>query len=178
MNLDGLYHNCRTGDPTAEEHLFRHLTARFRLFAEHKVRNRLDAEEVVQNALAVVVSKYKSIEFTVSFAAWAHKVLNNEILRYYRAKKYRENLFMSDADIAPVSERWSPEADTKRHLLDCMKKLCSSHIRYARALNLKFQGYEARAICRRLGVTVDNFYVILSRARSLLKLCLENGDIA
>lgn len=176
MNIDSLYNQCRQGDKIAENELFRHLSARFRLFAELKIRDKVDAEEVVQNAIMTVARKYPAIEFEVSFAAWAHKVLQNEILKYYRSQGYRGELFVSaEADAFPQSV-WSPDPDLKRHLMDCMRKLCEANGRYARVLNLKYQGYEATEICRKLKVTADNFYVILSRARSMLKACLDNGD--
>ena len=177
MNIDLLFQNLNRNDKSAESEFFRHLTERFRLFAELKIRDKMDAEEVVQNAVMVVARKYRSIEFETSFAGWAHKVLSNEVLKYYRTKAYRDNLFMQVEIESSPCALWNPDPDFKRHLLDCVRKLCSANVRYARTLNLKYQGFEVEEICRRLKVTEDNLYVILSRARSLLRLCLEKGDI-
>ncbi len=176
MDLDSLYHDCRRSGTTGEDALFRHLNDRFRLFAEQKIRNRLDAEEVIQNALAVVAAKFREIDIQTSFAAWAHKVLSNEILKYYRSKGYQERLFMQMTD-STESGLWMPDPDLKRRLLDCIRKMCVKHVRYARVLNLSFQGYKAAEISQRLSINPDSLYVILSRARSLLKLCLDSGDI-
>jgi len=177
VNIDHLYENLCHGDKTAEGELFRHLTERFRLFAELKVRDKMDAEEVVQNAVMVIARKYRAIEFETSFAAWAHKVLSNEILKYYRTKAYHDDLFMRVELESSPSALWNPDPDFKRRLLECIRKLCDANIRYARTLNLKYQGFDIDDICRKLKVTTENLYVILSRARSLLKLCLEKGDI-
>lgn len=177
MNIDKLYNQCRQGDKTAENELFRNLSARFRLFAELKIRDKVDAEDVVQNAIMTIARKHPAIEFEVSFTAWAHKVLHNEILKYYRSRGYRDELFISaEADTLPQAE-WRSDPELKRHLMECMQKLCEANARYARALNLKYQGYEVLEICRKLNVTAGNFYVILSRARSMLKACLDNGDL-
>jgi RNA polymerase sigma factor (sigma-70 family) len=137
----------------------------------------LDAEEVVQNSLMVVARKYRGINFETSFAAWAHKVLSNEILKYYRAKSYRQDMFMSSIEGNDTAASWDPNPEIKRRLLDCMKKLCETNSRYARTLNLKYQGYGAEDICRKLKMTANHFYVALSRARSMLKHCLEKGEI-
>ena len=177
MNIDLLFQNLNRNDKSAESEFFRHLTERFRLFAELKIRDKMDAEEVVQNAVMVVARKYRSIEFETSFAGWAHKVLSNEVLKYYRTKAYRDNLFMQVEIESSPAALWNPDPDFKRLLLDCVRKLCSANVRYARTLNLKYQGFEIGEICRKLKVTEENLYVILSRARSLLRLCLEKGDI-
>lgn len=177
MDINTLFSNCRQGGKAAEEALFAALTARFRLFAEQKVRNRVDADEIVQNALMVVFKKYRAIDFEISFAAWAHRVLENEILKYYRAKSYHNNLFMQVEPDASPSALWHPDPTLKRRVVDCMKKICEANARYARTLNLKHQGYGTDDICRKLEISPENFYVILSRARSMLKLCLETGVI-
>lgn len=177
MNINALHSNCGQGDKGAEERLFESLSVRFRFFAEQKIRDRLDAEEVCQKALTVVFEKYRAIVFETSFSAWAHRVLDNEILKHYRTHAYHENLFMPMEDDGQSAAAWNPDPELKRRLLGCMKRICDVNSRYARTLNLKYQGYEAEDICRMLKITANNLYVILSRARSLLRLCLDKGDI-
>jgi DNA-directed RNA polymerase specialized sigma24 family protein len=49
--------------------------------------------------------------------------------------------------------------------------------RYARILVLRYQGYSAEEICDEFKITSKNLYMILSRARVLLKRCIETGEI-
>jgi RNA polymerase sigma factor (sigma-70 family) len=174
-DIDILYAQCRGGDRTAENELFRQLTVRFRLFAELKIRSRPDAHDVVQTALTVIAQKYGSVEITTGFAAWAHGVIQNEILKYYRSRVYHDGLFMS---AAPETEgAWMPHPEFRRRLTDCLHKIAGINPRYARILNLTYQGFEAAEMCNRLQVSTGNLYVILSRARSQLDLCLETGKV-
>jgi len=73
----------------------------------------------------------------------------------------------------------SPAADPvlELKLLDCLKKVGQKNIKFARTLNLKYQGYSVEEICDRLEISRENLYTILSRARSALELCLEKGGI-
>ncbi|MCP4703685.1 MAG: hypothetical protein GY865_03665, partial [candidate division Zixibacteria bacterium] len=49
--------------------------------------------------------------------------------------------------------------------------------RHARILNLHFLGYTTEEICSRLEITKTNMYSLLSRARSMLELCLNKGSL-
>ena len=177
LSINEIYELARTGDRSAEERLFERLRARFRLFAEHKIREAQDAEEVVQDALLTVAEKYKDIEFEVSFAAWAHQVLNNKLLSFYKSQSRRvkrQTPMIEEGSVPPP-----PQADPlfESQLLDCLRKVCLANPRHARILNLHYHGYSVAEICERLGLTRTNFYSILSRARSMLENCLQKGDV-
>ena len=90
LNTAELHTKACQGDKSAEKELFQILFVRFRYFAGQKIRNQQDVEEVVQNALMAVSRKYSKINVDVSFAAWAHKVVSNEVLKHYRSKSLRE----------------------------------------------------------------------------------------
>ena len=74
----------------AEEKLFSELTARLRLFARQRLWDRADADEVVQETVKTIFEKYRQIEFELSFAAWAYRVLNNKLLTFSATKGRRE----------------------------------------------------------------------------------------
>jgi RNA polymerase sigma factor (sigma-70 family) len=148
------------------------LAVRFRILANHKIWNDQDAEDVIQNALAVVVREYKAIDITVSFAAWAYKVLDNKVLSYIKAKAQRVEV--SDDD---PPGRSGAEPLLKIRLKDCVQKVRRANARYGQAVVLHCHGYTTEEVCAKLEVTTQNFYMILSRARALLKRCLETGEI-
>jgi RNA polymerase sigma factor (sigma-70 family) len=166
------------GDKNAENQLFKKLSVRFRLFAGQRISNKEDCEEIVQKSLIVVVNKYKGIVFETSFSAWSHQVLKNEIMKYYRTKSNYEKMFLRDENNYTQPEIWDRDPVLKQKLLECMKKLCKTNTRFARVLNFKYQGFKAEDICEKLGISIGNIYVIVSRARSMLRHCLEKGELS
>jgi len=176
-SINQLYNVARTGDPGAEERLFKGLTERFSLFVQHRIYSRQDAEEVVQDSLTAIAEQYREIEITKSFTAWAYRVLENKLLHYYRTKKSHARKLERLAANKTSDAAYDADPSFRRRLLDCMKKVSRANIRHARILNLHYQGYSVEDICGKLGVTRNNLYIILSRARSMLKACVEKGDL-
>ena len=121
-----------------------------------------------------IAAKIDDTEFNVSFAAWAYKVLENKLLYYYRTKKSRSDRFAGEAEVDGVAAQLNPSLKLK--LLDCLRKIHAANRRHARILNLRYQGYDTEEICSKIGITRNNVYIILSRARSMLKQCLETED--
>lgn len=177
MSINDLYIKACGGSQTAEAELFKALSARFMLFARQRVRDRLDSEEVAQEALKTIFEEYRKMTFTASFAAWAYKVLDNRILASrQRSQRQAQRLSHSPENSDPPGPGLgTADPVLKRKLQDCLRLVARSNTRYARALNLHYQGYETDEICRRLDTKQNTFYSILSRARSLLETCLKKG---
>ena len=178
MDINNLYETARDGDAKSEKALFELLTARFRYLATLRLRDSDLAEEAVQEALMAISKEYKEINIKSSFAAWAQKVLDNRLVNYSRSSKRKGKIFAGEIDPQNSYDREAPNpgSDLLRKLLGCLRKISASDNRYARILNFHYQGYGTDEICRRMGLTATNFYTILSRARSLLKQCLEKGE--
>ena len=175
MDFNELYRNACEGDKRAEEKLFSSLSDRFRLFVNHRIWNDGDREEIVQEALLTVASEYVHIDIETSFVAWAHKVLDFRILSYLKAKKARaSHISLSADDYEPVS--WDPDPIMKRQLQECLKKVIEIRPKYARILALHYQGFTKDEVRERLDLTVDAYYVLLSRARAQLRACLDESD--
>lgn len=173
MNINALYSSLVSGDEGSENELFGYLTVSFRLFAQQRIWNEQDCEEVVQDALMTVAKKYREIEFTTSFAAWAYKIMSNKIMDYFKTRKVRAQAHARIVDEKIPEMSWKPDPALKRRLLACLGKIKGKH---ARILNLHYQGYTTNEICEKLDLKPGNFYVLLSRARTMLELCLEEGD--
>jgi RNA polymerase sigma-70 factor (ECF subfamily) len=178
MTIDLLFRKASEGDETSEQELFRYLTDRFRLFAQLRIRNRSDSEDIVQNALLTIAAKYKDIDFHRSFTGWAYKVLENKIGDYFKVQRRRESKLEQESDQAGAADSSQLDALTRRQMLDCLRKVGKANGRFARILNLHYQGYSTDEICRKLELKQGYYYVVLSRARSMLEMCLEKGDIA
>ena len=177
MSINTLYENAIKGGSVEEKHLFDTLSVTFRLIAYQRIQNKDDADEVVQESLLNIAKNYAGMDFTVSFSAWAYKVFMNEIAGYFRDRKRRGFRIDEDPEVANPGALWKPDPTLEPSLIECLKKICRTNSRYARILSLKFQGYETESICGRLEITSNNFYVILSRARSMLKECLDRGGV-
>ena len=101
--------------------------------------------------------------------------MNFKLGHYYRQKEKDRLRDNSIQDNMQNAHEENPELT--RQLILCLEKIHSVNKRYARILNLLSQGYNAKDICRRLGITRSNVFTITSRARSLLRHCLEHGGI-
>lgn len=177
MNINDLYEELVGSEGADENRLFSALSERFLLFIEHKLLERADAEEIVQNAMLVISAKYRQTRFEISFSAWAHGVLQKELLRHYKKKGIRRKYFEPNPPEQSLGFYEDIDPGILSRLKKCIRQLCLVNARYARVLNLSHLGFSSDEISRKLGVTKNNLYVLLNRGRSLLKDCLEKGDI-
>jgi RNA polymerase sigma-70 factor (ECF subfamily) len=175
-DLDNLYKGACGGDVSAENELFSNLLLRFRVIAGKRIWSQEDAEEIVQEALKAISINYKDADLHGSFAAWAYKVLLHKIWHYYATKK-RESKFITPMDTLELtSNNWTPDPVLEQEILKCIKKLFKVNPRFAKILVLVYRGYKVEEVCDRFGITKNNYYTILSRARSMIKSCLDKGE--
>jgi RNA polymerase sigma-70 factor (ECF subfamily) len=176
MNMNELHSLARGGDKSAESEMYRRLRVSFLLFLRQKIRDQKDAEDVVQEALLAIADNQGKIEFETSFSAWAYKVLENMVLRHYRSKGRRENVFVAmDGDCPELLHK--PDPDLRARLLHCLRELSRTRCRHAQIIHMHVQGLSVPEICAAMNVTSNNLYVMLLRARSLLEECLSKGRI-
>lgn len=177
MSVNELFEKARTGDNSAEEQLFQTLSVRFRAFVAQKVRDSDDCGDIVQNAILTISKEYKEIEIRISFSAWAYKVLQNRLLKYFDSTKRVAQHKNALLDRLPRSSSFNPDPTLEASLIKCLHKISKTNQTYARIINLHYQGFHTEDVCKKLQISPNHSYVILSRARSMLKLCLEKGDI-
>ncbi len=176
MNVNELYSLARQGGKAEEEKLFKKLYASFLCLVEYRIWNRLDAEEIVQEILMVITNKFRQLGPEINFAGWAHRVMDNKLLHYYRNQHRLKKKMIAPGDYEdPEHEDSDPELTRK--LRECLEKINKANNRYARILNLSYLGFSSAEICQKIGVTRNNAFSLLFRARSMLKHCLEFGDI-
>ena len=170
---------ARAGDRKAENQLFQILHARFLIIAKRRLREQEEAEDVVQQSCVTMLQKYKTEQFPGGFEAWAYTVLRMKIGNYLQFKRVRQEDHSRDSGGARRAGYTAREPDwgLESALIDCLKKIVRANPRYARVLNLSYQGYQVEEICNRLDVTRSNLYSMLSRSRSMLNLCLETGRV-
>jgi RNA polymerase sigma factor (sigma-70 family) len=177
VDINSLYKKAVKGDSCSETELFRRLTVSFSVILQHKVWNSGDREEVLQNAMLTVAQKYRNTTIESSFAGWACSVLNNKVMDYVKRKKVRSGTVSGEAMLDSQAAPCDSDPVLKTKLLGCLKKVGGANARFARILNLHYHGFTTDEICGKLDITRNHFYVILSRARSMLAQCLAKGDI-
>jgi RNA polymerase sigma factor (sigma-70 family) len=165
---------ARAGDKASEEELFRFLSARFQAIAIQRIWDTEAAQDVAQEACATVFEKYRTETFTTSFEAWTYGVLRRKISNHLQSSKAeRQRLDRSSNEGTSGHSSGSPEHELERRLSECLKRIGKANPRYARVLNLSYQGYKTKEICERLRISPNAMYSVLCRGRSLLKKCLK-----
>jgi RNA polymerase sigma factor (sigma-70 family) len=178
LNINDLHKLARDGDESAESRLFTVLTERFEQFTHRRIWDEESVKDIVQDALMAIVKEYKLIRFEKSFSAWAYKVLDNRILSYIKKKRQLEGRLVSlpDAD-NPYERSFTPDPELRLRLLDCLEKVHRANRRHAEILDLHRRGFKTEEIGRRLNLSANGVYITLHRARKMLEICLDTGEI-
>jgi RNA polymerase sigma-70 factor (ECF subfamily) len=148
------------------------------MFVQNRIWDEQDVEDLVQDTLMTINKKYKSIDSEANFAAWAYKVLKNNLLYYFRTRKYQSSRESDEIDGTDPPSPWHSDPLLETRIKDCLGKISRAKVRYVQVLDLHYQGYTVSEVCEKLNLTANALYIAISRARSLLKLCLEKGDIS
>lgn len=173
MDINDLHKRTLKGNAEDEGRLFEALAERFRLFVEQRIEDQKDCEDVVQESLLTVAKKYRQVELTRNFAAWAYGVLQNNLLHYYRSRRYNRARYVSATDSVEANGAVQIDPILESDLRDCLRELCRRNLSQARVLNFVVQGYAVKEVCRKLGLTPNACHIQLSRARASLRACLH-----
>lgn len=168
-------------------------------FAQLQLRDAGAAEDMVQEALMAAMSNAKSFAGRAALKTWMFGILRHKIVDHLRASA-RE---ICGADLVDATDNdgglqdfdalfdqrgfWNPEdrpatwADPEASLSQkefwavfeaCLDRLPAHTARVY--VMREFLELDTGEICRQLGITTSNCWVILHRARLGLRECLEN----
>lgn len=182
-----------TDSPLRDEAMLAQLRRDLLRFAMLQLRNRELAEDVVQEALAAAIGAGKRFEHRASVKTWVFSILKNKIIDVFR-DRWNKNRFdvvdacdESDFDVLFMeNERWNrsempaawgdPEQSFANAEFWQIFDICMNNLpeAAARVFTMReFLGLEADEICKELGISPSNCWVILHRARMNLRLCLQ-----
>lgn len=152
------------------------------------------AEDLVQDTLIVVVEQRDRHRGEASLLTWAIAILKNKIADWYRAPAQRrvvqlaaedeelgealEALYREDGLHAdPVPDWQQPENRAEQRqmmstLEGCLGRLPRQTGRVF--LMREWLGFETSEICERLGLSAENCRMILFRARTALRVCMQH----
>jgi len=172
--------------------LDKHGDALFR-YAMFRVRDSFVAEDLVQETLLAALKGYDKFQRRGSERTWLIGVLKHKIVDHFRRSQREAQLDVFDdwfveseffeasagdwnAERAPAD--WLTSQNQLVERISFWKALnnCLAHMpaRAASVFTLReFDGLQSDAICDMLGITVNNLWVLLHRARMHLRNCLE-----
>jgi RNA polymerase sigma-70 factor (ECF subfamily) len=166
-------------------------------YALMRLRNKEFAENMVQETFLAAIAGKRSFSGRSSERTWMVGILKHKIIDHYR-KDFREKpitdlqTFQSDEEQTIDSfydamenpkkypKDWMPEPEAILHSKEFWDILhgCMAHLpeRTASAFKLReLDDMETDEICKELGISPTNLWVILHRARLQLRECLERN---
>jgi RNA polymerase sigma-70 factor (ECF subfamily) len=164
-------------------------------YALQRVKRAEVAEDLVQETFLAAVQARERFKGQSTEKTWLFSILKHKLIDYYRKRKTRSGgeLLAADEDAvdrmfktggqwreAPMHWRSDPgKSHEIKEFLDafyhCMGELPA---RNAEVFSYReIDGLSTAEICKRLGITASNCWVILYRARMLLRKCLEGTGI-
>ncbi|BCB27384.1 RNA polymerase sigma factor [Sulfurimicrobium lacus] len=163
-------------------------------FALLQLRNRSVAEDAVQEAMLAALEGAQRFDSRSQLKTWVFSILKHKIIDIIRQRS-REPLLDCATDELPedafdplFSERghwqkaerpsdWgNPEKSLENTRFWTVFEACLDHLpeNTARIFMMReFLGLDTEEICKAVGITPTNCWVVLHRARMGLRLCLE-----
>jgi len=169
-------------------------------FAYLRTGSRQVAEDLVQDTFLSALKAWDDFRGQSSVSTWLTSILNRKIIDYYRAKRndysmdsLGENDVLPDFDLqraGPLKWRsgyepqeWDTDYENEEEnrllrkiILRCIGLLPEKSAAVFKMRHL--QNLSSDEICKVLGISTSNVWVILHRARTLLRRCLENNWFA
>ena len=163
-------------DHTAQvQALFVRHSAALRGFVASLVSEFGVVDDVLHEAFLTITAKAADFEVGTNFLAWAKAIARFKVLHARRAH-WREVNGISDEAIEALCAS-EPEADAaplERQLAALATCIDALPTQTRRAVELRYQqAHSVPEAAQRLGWTPGSLYVILSRARSALRECIE-----
>ncbi|MFD0993865.1 sigma-70 family RNA polymerase sigma factor [Tenacibaculum geojense] len=161
-------------------------------YAIARVNNYDIAKDLVQETFFAGLKSAKNFEGKSTERTWLISILKRKIIDYYRkinSKKGQAEVRMSFYDDGDNEGNWIEERvpqswdsttekdiendELKLQIDSCINKLPE---KYALVFRMKtIQGFETEDICKELDITASNLWVIIHRARTQLRDCLEKN---
>jgi RNA polymerase sigma-70 factor (ECF subfamily) len=157
-----------------------------------RVNNHDLAKDLVQDTFFAALKAMDNFQGKASERTWLIAILKRKIIDYYRkinstkGKAEVKMNFYADGDREGewieecVPNSWNNEIEKNienSELNDVLKK-CIDNLpeKYAMVFKMKtIQQFETKDICKELEITSSNLWVIIHRARTQLRKCLEDN---
>lgn len=169
MSLDQIILDCQNNKISAQEQLYRLMSAKLFSVCLKYSRNYEDAQDNLQDGFLLIFSKISQYQFKGSFEGWAKRVMINNVLQRYRTQGIFEI----------VTENMPEEADVEIEAEDVSMDFLLGLIqqlpdRYRMVFNLYvIDGFSHKEIAEMMNITDGTSKSNLARARMILKEKIE-----
>lgn len=161
-------------------------------FARLQLRVDAAAEDAVQAALLAALEGAAGFAGAASARTWVFSILKNKIIDEMRRRRrepeapaeesgeaVEDLLFRADGHWAVPPSAWAdPEASLEQRQFWAVFEACLDRLapKPGRVFMMReFLGLETEEICKELGISTSNCWVLLHRARLGLRECLSLG---
>ncbi|NML59327.1 sigma-70 family RNA polymerase sigma factor [Chryseobacterium cheonjiense] len=171
-------------------------------YAITRVNSKEDAEDIVQDTFLAAFKNAATFQERSSVKTWLTSILKNKIIDYYRKKSNSNQSYDAYLDETEDSfenaffnqdnyGRWKQDINknylsesTDDYILSkefyrimdlCLQKL-PSKLRPVFVAKYMLDE-DAEKICKEFNITSSNYWVLLFRAKTLLRSCLEKNEI-
>ena len=160
-------------------------------FAMMRLKNKALAEDIVQETFLSAFKSQSSFEGRSSVYTWLVRILKNKIIDHIRKQSRKSEVSYEEVNCpekgdlinnkgiwkAPLGE-WAADPgqllDKKGFQVQIQKCLETIPEKYREAFVLKMiDDMEAEEVCDMLGISSNNLWVIMYRARMRLRACLD-----
>ncbi|HAO14957.1 MAG TPA: RNA polymerase subunit sigma-70 [Tenacibaculum sp.] len=161
-------------------------------YAVVRVNNEMLAKDLVQETFFAGLKSAKKFEGKSSERTWLISILKRKVIDYYRkinSRKGQAEIKMNFYEFGDregdwieerVPQSWNNEAERnienqelKEQIDKCIDSLPE---KYAMVFKMKtIREFETEEICKELEITPSNLWVIIHRARTQLRGCLEKN---
>jgi len=134
------------------------------------------AEDLFQNTYLVICEKWEQFQPGTNFPAWARQIARYEFLAAVdpgRRPFVTAEMEVLEAALVAAAppDRPAADADRREALRACLRELPA---RGHRALALRYgEGLDGGSVARKMGVSLNALYTLLSRVRKMLSECVE-----
>ncbi|MCI2229432.1 sigma-70 family RNA polymerase sigma factor [Polaribacter sp. MSW13] len=161
-------------------------------YAVSRVNNSDLAKDLVQDTFFAGLKSAKNFQGKSTERTWLVSILKRKVIDYYRkinSKKGQAEVrmnFYNDGENEGdwieerVPQSWDnqSERDIENEELKEQIERCIDNLpeKYAMVFKMKtIQGFETEEICKELEITPSNLWVIVHRARTQLRKCMEDN---
>jgi RNA polymerase sigma-70 factor (TIGR02943 family) len=160
-------------------------------FAYSRLNDKEQAEDIIQETFISAWKSLSSYNPEVPAKTWIYTILKNKIIDYYRSKTYRHKKDMLSADQesnyfdgrdmwneVQKPKIWDNNVYSKIESKEFMQTLitCKGHLNETQEVvfTMKYlDDIESEEICKELGITSSNYWVLIHRAKLKIRKCLE-----
>lgn len=161
-------------------------------FAYSRVQSKEVAEDLVQETFIAGLKAMKSFKGKASELTWLISILKRKVIDHYRKKSSSKESIVSEFSkpfqnegvneghwiLERAPKEWASELDDPIHQEEFREilQLCLSFLpeKWKAVFVLKFiEEINSEEVCKELGCTSSNLWVMLHRARLKLRECIE-----